>query len=69
MSIKTPTDHNINTKTAKWCIDVILKPLSNIFNKAFPILKPGNVSHFGNFKPMLLLPQFEKMYKNYLATD
>ena len=36
MSNKKSTDcYNINTETAKKCIDVIVEPLTNIFIKSF----------------------------------
>ena len=86
MSNKTSTDYYyINMETVKKCIDVIVKPLTNIFNKSLntgvfpdsmktakvvPIFKSGNKSDFTNHRPISLLPQFSKnIRKNYLTTD
>ena len=70
MSNKTSTDcYNINMETEKKCIDVIVKPLTNIFNnffntgvfldsmktaKVIPIFKSGNKSDFTNNRPIFL---------------
>ena len=65
MSNKTSTDcYNINMETVKKCIDVIVGPLANIFNKSFNtgmfrdsmktakvvlIFKSGSKSDFTNY--------------------